>query len=232
MKVALIPARGGSKRIPDKNIRPFDGRPVIAYSIRAALDSGCFDQVLVSTDSEAIGRVARAHGALTPFARPAELSGDHVPTVPVVQHVIAQLEATGTPATVVCCLYATAPFIRPQDLREGLRLIESTSAEFAIAVTRYHFPVQRALRIGGTGRLAMLQPEHYQTRSQDLEPAYHDAGQFYWGTARAWRDGGDPYADAVPVVLPSWRVQDIDTEDDWTRAEAMFRALPREPGAA
>lgn len=226
MRLAVIPARGGSKRIPRKNIRPFCGRPMIAWSIRAALDSGCFDEVLVSTDDEEIAEVARAQGAITPFMRPPELSDDHTGTVPVIAHAVAWQQARGAAVAEVCCLYATAPFVRPQDLRDGLALLADSAADYAFSVTRYAFPIQRALRLDAQGRVGMFQPEHLNTRSQDLEEAFHDAGQFYWGRAEAWTAGRPIFSpQALAVVLPQHRVQDIDTPEDWVSAEAMFQAL-------
>ena len=227
MRLAVIPARGGSKRIPDKNIRSFCGKPMISFPLRAALASGCFDRVIVSTDSERIAEVARAEGAEVPFVRPETLSDDHTPTVPVVQHAIDWMESHGTAPQLVCCLYATAPFVLASDLREGLRVLEDTNADFSIAVARFGFPIQRALRLNITGRLNMFDPAQYAVRSQNLEPSYHDAGQFYWGRTTAWKQALNPYESvAVPILIPSWRVQDIDTPEDWTRAERLYQALP------
>ena len=224
-RLALIPARGGSKRIPRKNIRDFCGRPIIAWSIGAALDSGCFDQVWVSTDDEEIAQVARAAGAEVPFMRPAALSDDHAGTIAVVRHAIEWQRAHGTPADAVCCLYATAPFVGAADLRRGLERLEASGADFAFTATRYPFPIQRALRVDAQGRVAMFQPEHFSTRSQDLEEAFHDAGQFYWGRADAWLDAPTLFGpQSVAVLLPAHQVQDIDTPEDWTRAEWLFKA--------
>ncbi len=233
MRLAVIPARGGSKRIPRKNIRPFGGRPMIAWSIDAALKSGCFDQVVVSTDDDAIAAVARAEGASVPFMRPPELSDDHTGTIPVVAHAVQWLtdraDAGQAPAQ-VCCLYATAPFVQPADLQRGLQLLERSGAQYAFSVTSYAFPIQRAIRLTPQGRVAMFDPAQFNTRSQDLEEAFHDAGQFYWGRASAWLQGLRIFSpDAVPVQLPRHRVQDIDTPEDWTRAEWLWRAM--QPGA-
>lgn len=230
MKIAVIPARGGSKRIPRKNIRPFCGRPMLAWSVQAALDSGCFDRVIVSTDDAEIAEVARACGAEVPFLRPAALSDDHTPTSPVIAHAIAEIEAaSATSVAQACCVYATAPFVTAADLRAGLELLERGGADFVFSVTSYAFPIQRAIRITETGHVAMFQPEHFTTRSQDLEEAWHDAGQFYWGTASAWTSGLPIFdANSLPLRLPRHRVQDIDTLEDWERAEWMFRALGAE----
>lgn len=226
MRVAVIPARGGSKRIPRKNIKPFCGKPMIAWSIEAARISGCFDRILVSTDDEEIALVARQHGAEAPFMRPADLSDDHATTTSVIAHATRWLSEQGTPPTLVCCLYATAPFVTADDLRSGLNKIESSDCDYAFSVTSFPFPIQRALRITPGDRVEMFQPEHFLTRSQDLEEAYHDAGQFYWGRADAWLRGQKIFgASSTPVMLPRHRVQDIDTGEDWVRAEWLFKAL-------
>lgn len=225
MKVAVIPARGGSKRIPRKNVRAFLGKPIIAYSIDAARASGVFDRILVSTDDAEIAAVARDCGAETPFLRPAEISDDHTGTADVVKHALTFLADAGTPATYACCIYATAPFVRPADIRTGLERLEASDQSYAFSVTTFPFPIQRALRLSGEG-VAPFHPEHAETRSQDLEEAYHDAAQFYWGRAEAYLTDVALFAPtSIPVVLPRSRVQDIDTEEDWTRAEHLYRAL-------
>ena len=230
-QVAIIPARGGSKRIPRKNVKEFGGKPMIAWSIEAAKASGCFDQIIVSTDDEDIARVAGEWGAEVPFMRPAKLSDDFTGTLPVIRHAVEWLTQNGTPVEYACCLYATAPFVSAKDLQEGLQLIKSTDSSYAFSVTSYAFPIQRAIRITENGRVAMFNPGHFQTRSQDLEEAWHDAGQFYWGTAEAWREERPIFSeDSVPVTLPRYRVQDIDTPEDWARAEWLFRAMQAEGG--
>lgn len=228
--VAVIPARGGSKRIPRKNIKPFAGKPMIAWSIEAALASGCFDRVIVSTDDDEIATVASEWGAEVPFRRPAELSDDHTGTIPVIAHAIGWLREQGETPTAACCLYATAPFVQPKDLRSGYQSLQGgEEVDYAFSVTSYAFPIQRALRLTPQGRVAMFQPEHFHTRSQDLEEAWHDAGQFYWGRAEAWIQGLPIFSEhAVPVTLPRHRVQDIDTPEDWQRAEWLFRAWQAE----
>jgi pseudaminic acid cytidylyltransferase len=226
MRLAVIPARGGSKRIPRKNIKFFGGKPMIVWSIEAASKSGCFDRIIVSTDDAEIAEVARAHGADVPFLRPAELANDHTPTIPVIAHAIAWQNAQGPQAEEVCCIYATAPFVQAADLQRGLAVLREERAAFAFSVTSYAFPIQRAIRITAQGRVAMFQPEHFNTRSQDLDQAWHDAGQFYWGTACAWLGGGLLFGvDSAPICLPRHRVQDIDTPEDWERAEWMFAAM-------
>ncbi|WP_299364897.1 pseudaminic acid cytidylyltransferase [uncultured Paracoccus sp.] len=226
MRLVVIPARGGSKRIPRKNVKLFCGQPMIGWSIHAALESGCFDRVIVSTDDEEISAVAREAGADVPFRRPAELSDDHTGTNPVIAHAVAWQTANGAAPSEVCCLYATAPFIRPEDLARGLSILRDSGTDYAFSVTSYAYPIQRALRISPAGRVEMFQPEHFATRSQDLEEAWHDAGQFYWGKAAAWLSQKSLFGpDSAAVILPQHRVQDIDTPDDWLRAELMFAAL-------
>jgi pseudaminic acid cytidylyltransferase len=225
MRLAVIPARGGSKRIPGKNIKPFGGRPMIAWSISAALESGCFDRIIVSTDAAEIAEVAKAHGAEVPFMRPPELSDDHTGTIPVIAHAIEWQNAHGDEATEVCCIYATAPFITPADIRRGLQILRDSGADYAFSVTTYAFPIQRALRLTQNGRVEMFQPEHFNTRSQDLEEAWHDAGQFYWGLAQAWIGGVPIFSQrAMGVRLSRHLVQDIDTPEDWNCAESLMRA--------
>ncbi|ODS95406.1 MAG: pseudaminic acid cytidylyltransferase [Lautropia sp. SCN 69-89] len=226
MRLAVIPARGGSKRIPRKNVRPFAGKPIVAYSIEAARASALFDRVIVSTDDEEIARVARDCGAETPFVRPRELSDDHTGTNAVVRHAISWCGEHGALPQHVCCIYATAPFVQPRYLREGYERLVASGKSFAFSVTSFAFPIQRALRIGADGCVQPVWPENIARRSQDLEETYHDAGQFYWGTAQAFLDDVVLYSAAsVPVILPRHLVQDIDTEEDWVRAELMFRAL-------
>lgn len=226
MRLAVIPARGGSKRIPRKNIRDFCGKPMLAWAIEAALDSGCIDRVIVSTDDHEIAEVARRHGADVPFMRPSKLADDYAGTTAVVQHALQCLIADGLSVEVACCLYATAPFVTSEDLRTGLDLLTRSRASYAFSVTTYSFPIQRALRLTEAERIEMFCPMYADTRSQDLEVAYHDAGQFYWGTCKAWLAAEAIYADhSVPVMLPRYRVQDIDTQEDWEQAVLMFEAL-------
>jgi len=226
MRLAVIPARGGSKRIPRKNIKPFGGRPMIAWSIHAAAESGCFDRIIVSTDDVEIAEVARAQGAEVPFLRPAELSDDYTGTIPVIAHALEWQNANDARADEVCCIYATAPFVIAADLRRGLDILRETRADFAFSVTSYASPIQRALRIRGDNRVEMFDPAQFETRSQDLEEAWHDAGQFYWGRADAWLTRKALFGPhAASVVLPRHLVQDIDTPEDWRRAELMFQTM-------
>ncbi len=229
MRVAVIPARGGSKRIPRKNIKLFCGKPMIAWSIAAAVESNCFDRIIVSTDDEEIADVAKHHGAEVPFVRPSELADDHTGTIAVVRHTVHWLNAIGQTPIQVCCIYATAPFVRAADIRRGLNIMVSADSDYAFAVTSYPFPIQRALRITNRGRVEMFSPECFNIRSQDMEEAYHDAGQFYWGRATAWLTGEIIFGPNAAVVrLPRYRVQDIDTAEDWQMAEYLFRVVNTE----
>jgi N-acylneuraminate cytidylyltransferase len=226
MRLAVIPARGGSKRIPLKNIKPFGGLPMIAWSIRAALASECFDRVIVSTDDDEIAQVAKNFGADVPFVRPAELSDDHTGTIPVIAHAIEWQNTHGLSAKEVCCIYATAPFLQASDIAHGLHVLQNSGADYAFSVTSYAFPIQRAIRITAEQRVEMFQPEHFNTRSQDLVEAWHDAGQFYWGQANAWLTHEPLFTPAAaPLPIPRHRVQDIDTHEDWERAEWMFKSM-------
>ncbi|MFJ2461383.1 pseudaminic acid cytidylyltransferase [Pseudomonas neuropathica] len=221
--VAIIPARGGSKRIPRKNLLPFDGVPMIVRSIRTALESGLFDQVVVSTDDAEIADVARAHGAQVPFLRPVDLADDFTGTAAVIVHALEQLPSFDF----ACCIYATAPLLQVRYLREGLELLERhADKSFAFSVCDFGFPVQRALTLDEQGALRALYPEFRNTRSQDLPKAFQDAGQFYWGRREAWLRGEVLYSPAsLPVILPRHLVQDIDTAEDWKRAEYLYAAL-------
>ncbi|MHA7834812.1 MAG: pseudaminic acid cytidylyltransferase [Algiphilus sp.] len=224
MSVCVIPARGGSKRIPGKNVREFCGRPMISWSIAAAIESKCFDRVIVSTDDEKIAEIARGEGADVPFLRLAELADDRTPTVPVIADAIDRLFLESS--TPVCCLYATAPFVTSENLCDGYRRLVETQAPFVLGVTTFAFPIQRALRRHANGEVEMFDPGQMQTRSQDLEDAWHDAGQFYWARAATWLSGVGIFENgAHGLAVPRYRVQDIDTEEDWVRAEWMMQAL-------
>lgn len=224
--LAVIPARGGSKRIPRKNIRDFAGKPIIAWSIQAALDSGCFDDVIVSTDDEEIAHVARLHGANVPFVRPANLADDFTDTRSVICHAQQWFAERGTRFDDVCCIYATAPFVRAEDLRAAQALLRQHPCRYVLPVTEYSFPIQRAVRLGADNRLEMLDPDQFSRRSQDLEKTFHDVGQFYFGRFDSWASEAPIFGpDAIGIPIPSYRAQDIDTPDDWRRAELAFAAL-------
>lgn len=221
-RLAVIPARGGSKRIPRKNIRAFAGRPMIGYAIDLARNSGLFDHVVVSTDDAEVADVARRLGAEVPFMRPDELANDHTATVPVVAHAIRACRELGWRVDTVCCLYPAVPLLRPSDLSDALAMLEQGDAPYVFPVLAYRSPIQRALRRDADGRSAPLHPEHAQTRTQDLPKAYHDAGQFYWGRASSWLDGLALHADVRTLVLDEGSAVDIDTPADWALAEALY----------
>lgn len=231
MKIAVIPARGGSKRIPRKNVRPFHGQPMISWPIAAALETGLFDHVVVSTDDQEIAEVAKAAGATAPFLRPAELADDFTGVIPVIAHAMTAMEEiTGQAAELVCAIYATAPFVSAADIRRGHdALVEAPAQDYAISVTPFAFPVQRALKAVHTETgpgLAPMYPQFIQSRSQDLEEAFHDAAQFFWCRPKALSERAPVFSPrAIPVLIAPERVQDIDTEFDWRRAELMFQAL-------
>ncbi len=226
MRLCVIPARGGSKRIPRKNIKSFCGQSMIGYSIRAALDSQCFDQVIVSTDDIEIAEVAKSFGAEVPFMRPDELANDYTATISVIKHAIEWFDEQGQSPEEVCCLYATAPFVTSENIQKAYLQLLKNRAEYCFTATSFSFPIQRAIKINQNSEVSMFYPEHFNTRSQDLEEAYHDAGQFYWGRARAFKDGLSFFSEvATPFILPRYLVQDIDTLEDWIRAESMYRVL-------
>jgi len=226
MRLCIIPARGGSKRIPRKNIKEFCGQAMIGYSIEAAITSQCFDKVIVSTDDQEIAEVAKSFGAEVPFIRPDELANDHAATIPVVKHAIEWFDEQGQLPTDVCCLYATAPFIQSQTISKAFQQLQESEADYCFSVTSFAFPIQRSIRITQDDKVNMFYPENFNVRSQDLEEAYHDAGQFYWGKAQAFKDELPIFSEtASPYILPRYLVQDIDTMEDWIRAEAMHRVL-------
>jgi pseudaminic acid cytidylyltransferase len=225
MNIAIIPARGGSKRIPRKNIKEFAGLPIISHSIKAALECGLFDKVIVSTDDEEIASVAQEFGADVPFMRPSNLSDDHTATIPVIAHAIQTLQNDYVIDN-VCCIYATAPFVRSSDLIDAYNALLTHNKQYAFPVTTFPFPIQRGVKRDVEGNIEMFNPQHFATRSQDLEEAYHDVGQFYWGRAAAWLEGKPIFSDAATtIVLPRHLVQDIDTPEDWIRAELMYKVL-------
>ena len=226
MNIAIIPARGGSKRIPRKNIKEFCGKPMIAYSIEAAKKSGCFDKIIVSTDDEEIEKVSKKHGAEV-LSRPENLADDFTPTIPVIAHGIKNCGVEIEDIKAVCCIYATAPFVREKYIKEAYEKLLTCKASYCFSATTFPFPIQRAFKIDNG--IEMFYPEHFETRSQDLEEAYHDAGQFYWGTPSAWLEAKMIFAPhSKAVVLPRYLVQDIDTMEDWKRAELMYKVLQDE----
>lgn len=222
MKIAVIPARGGSKRIPRKNIKLFRDKPMIAWSIEAAKKSSLFDLIVVSTDDTEIANVAKQWGAEVPFMRPAELSNDYANTTEVIAHATQWALDQGFDVEAVCCIYATAPFVQVADINRGWDALQSGNWAYAFTVTDFPAPIFRSFKQTDEGGIDMFFPEHFATRSQDLPIALHDAGQFYWGRPRAWLEGKRIFdLHSKPVVIARWRVQDIDTQDDWERAEIL-----------
>ena len=228
MNYCIIPARGGSKRIPRKNIKLFMGKPIIAWSIEAAIKSKCFKNIIISTDDEEIGEVARSYGAEMLFKRPSRLSDDYTGTKAVMKHAINTLTEMGISRDndSFCCLYATAPFIDAKDLISAMNMAADVDKKCMIyAGTEYAFPIQRSVTIDKDGYTKAMFPEKIEKRSQDLPTAYHDAGQFYWGVSEVWKNNTSIIENGRMIVLPKWRVQDIDNVEDWKRAELMYRIL-------
>ncbi len=222
MKIAVIPARGGSKRIPRKNIKPFCGKPIIAWSIETAQQSGLFDQIIVSTDDPEIASVAKQWNATVPFVRPKALSDDYAGTIPVIAHATQWVIDQGLELEAVCCIYATAPLLQIDDLQRGFEALQSGNWDYAFTVTEFPSSIFRAFKQMPNGGLEMFFPEHFTTRSQDLPVALHDAGQFYWGRPDAWLKGKRIFdISSKPIIIPRWRVQDIDTPEDWEYAEKL-----------
>ena len=226
MNLCVIPARGGSKRIPRKNIKVFCGKPLIVWSIEKAIECKCFDQIIVSTDDMEIADLSKNYGVEAPFMRPTALSDDYTGTSQVVAHAIKLQIENSQPPSRVCCIYPSAPFIETKDLSRGLEILQNTEVDYVFPVTSYAYPIQRSLRITAEEKIEMFWPEHLYSRSQDLEEAWHDAGQFYWGNASAWLENKSINSkNTTPLYLPRYRVQDIDTLEDWKRAEWMFKAI-------
>jgi len=226
MNIAIIPARGGSNRIPRKNIKMFCGKPMIAWSIEAAKKSGLFAHIIVSTDDTEIAEIARQYGSEVPFTRPDELSNDFAGTTEVVAHATQWVLDHGFSLDAVCCIYATAPFVQVADIEKGYTALNSGTWEYAFTVTDFAAPIFRAFQKTAGGGIRMFFPEYFSSRSQDLPLALHDAGQFYWGRPSAWLEGRQIFdSHSVPVIIPRWRVQDIDTPDDWKRAELIYQVF-------
>ena len=226
MIISVIPARAGSKRIPKKNIRSFLGKPIISYSIEAAKATKLFDRIIVSTDSQEIADIALTFGAEAPFIRPKELADDFVGTDEVIIHALNWLIKHGENVRYVCCIYATAPFIKPEYIKKGYESLIKEKATSAVSVTTYSYPIYRSLILDERGRLRMQWPEYIKTRSQDLPVVYHDAGQFYWADVKKYLVDKSFWSnDTLPIIIPRYLVQDIDIEEDWQRAELMYKAL-------
>lgn len=227
MNICIIPARSGSKRIPRKNIKLFCGQPIISYSIKSALESKIFDHVIVSTDDSEIAKIAMNYGASVPFFRPKNLSDDHSTSIDVINHAFFWVEENIGKVDLVCALYATAPFTTSKDLTNAYeKIIQHKDCQVVYPIVEFNFPIQRAIKLAEDGSVTMFEPKHLTTRSQDLEKAYHDAGQFCWMKSKFIGSGASPFSEiARPIKIPHYRVQDIDTKDDWIRAELIFKAL-------
>ncbi len=228
MKLCVIPARGGSKRIPKKNIKYFCGKPMIEWSILTAIKSDCFDKIIVSTDSEEIAEISKKIGAEVPFLRPNNISDDHTGTIPVISHAINFINDHFSKVDYACCIYATAPFVEASFIQEGFKKIKEENANYSFSATSYPFPIQRAIKITSQNRSQMFFPENFNTRSQDLENSFHDAGQFYWGKASSWLENKRIFDDnSIPIIIPRYKVQDIDDQEDWERAEIIFELIKK-----
>ena len=225
MNLAVIPARGGSKRIPKKNIQLFNGKPMIVWAINKAKDSKLFDRIIVSTDDPEISRIAQLEGAYTPFTRPQNLSDDNTPTVPVISHAIEMLSIDGLNFEYTCCIYPCSPTMQISDLKNAFKLLLTSNASYVYPTTEYSHPIQRAMYRESNGKMHFIQPEHELTRTQDLQRTYHDAGMFYWGKTKSWLDKLPMHTAGVSIKLPHWRVVDIDNQEDWHRAEILCKAM-------
>jgi len=223
--IAIIPARGGSKRIPRKNIKQFCGKPIISWSINAAQNSGLFKEIIVSSDDEEIIELAKKDGAIAPFVRPASISDDFSTTHDVMLHAVDHLDRTGYEFDFACCIYPCSPFIQIADLQEGLEIIKHKENFYSYPITEYPHPISRALEISSNKRISLVEEVNEKRRTQDCSINYHDAGQFYWGSKNTWLTVNQVHSNAYGVSIPSWRAVDIDSADDWKRAEITFKTL-------
>lgn len=226
MNVAVIPARGGSKRIPRKNIKEFYGKPMIGWPIEVAKESGLFEHIIISTDDEEIAEISKSCGAEVPFMRSAELSDDYVGTTEVIAHAVSWMQEQGWQLDAVCCIYATSVFLNKDDLVRGFEALSTGKWKYAFSVTDFEYPIFRSFKENPAGGVEMFFPEYFEKRSQDLPVALHDAAQFYWGKPEVWINKMQLFEHhSFPVKIPHWRVQDIDTENDWKRAEFLFKTI-------
>ena len=228
MKIAIIPARGGSKRIPKKNIKDFGGKPMIASAIGIAQQSGLFDHIVVSSDDSEIIKISNDWGAETPFIRPKDLADDITPTVPVIAHAIEECQALGWPIEFACCIYPAVPLLDVNYLINAYELLVNSKQNFTYPVIEYPHPIQRAMRQLPSGQMQFLNDSNELVRTQDLEITYHDAGQFYWGKLEAWIQHRKIHTDGLGMVIPNWRVVDIDNLDDWKRAELLSAVITKD----
>jgi len=225
MNIAIIPARAGSQRIPGKNIKSFCGEPIISYPIKSALSSKYIEKVIVSTDSEEIGKIAEHYGAHVPFIRPKDLSDNFTPTAPVIKHTINHLTEAGWDIYNACCIYPCTPLLGVKELDDVYEIFISQKTAFAYPVVQYPHPIQRALRILDDNRIEFVFPDNELKRTQDFEITYHDAGQFYWGTSSAWIEQKRMHTDGMGVIMTSSNYIDIDDENDWSQAELIKRSI-------
>lgn len=228
MKIAVIPARGGSKRIPRKNVKIFDGLPMIAYAIKAAIASSLFDQVIVSTDDDEIAQLAKSYGALVPFKRPAELSDDQTVTVPVIGHAVNWFIQQGHYIEAACCIYPCVPFLTAEDLIHSFKYFDETNAEYVYPVIEFQTSPWQAMIFPEVGPMRFIYPEYELTRTQDLPKCYVDAGLFYWGRSESWTNGHRMHSNGYGFVIDNKNVVDIDTIEDWKRAELISRIMKNE----
>ena len=226
MNICIIPARGGSKRIPKKNIKNFNGKPIIAYSIEAAKRANLFNKIIVSTEDIEIRRIARIYGAEVPFTRPLNIADDYTGTIDVISHALKWCLDQGWQVSYVCCLYATAPFVSTQDLKKTLNVIQTGHWDYTFTICEYPAPIFRSFKLNDNCSVEMFFPENFTKRSQDLPTAFHDTGQFYWGKIESWLNNVPIFdKNSYALAIPRWRVQDIDTLDDWKRAEQMHKIM-------
>jgi pseudaminic acid cytidylyltransferase len=223
MNIAIIPARGGSKRIKRKNIKLFSGKPMIYFAIEAARLSGIFDKIIVSTDDDEIAQYASSIGAEIPFIRPMNLSDDHTPTVPVISHAISECKKNNWNIDNVCCIYPAVPLLNPRHITDAFILLLESPSKYIFPVTSFPSAIQRALKSDNEGNANPIYPEYSQIRTQDLEPAFYDVGQFYWGHANNWTNNKSIHDNARIIQIPEDKVVDIDTPEDWDRAELLFK---------
>ena len=225
MNIAIIPARGGSKRIPRKNIKYFSGKPMIQYAIEAAKAAMVFDKIVVSTDDSEIARIAKSLGVDVPFIRPSDLSDDHTPTAPVIRHAIQKMKSLEWNFDFVCCVYPAVPFINSEDLVSALNRVKSNRDRFCFPVAEFPSSVFRSLKMEQDGTLDSFFPENELMRTQDLPPAFFDVGQFYWGHSDLWEKCSNLHSSGMGLEIAGWRAVDIDTRSDWERAEILFKAF-------
>jgi len=226
LNIAIIPARGGSKRIPQKNIKPFCGKPMIAWSIEAAKSAGIFDHIFISTDDSEIAEVALEYGAEVPFVRPQELSDDFSGTTAVIAHATEWVVNQGIDVSAVCCIYATAPLIQAEDIKKGSEILETERWDYVFSASALDSQVFRSFVVNEQLEVEMIFPQYFTTRTQDLPVAMQDAAQFYWGKPSAWMSNKRIFdKHSTCVNIPSWRVRDIDNQDDWIKAEIIFNQI-------